>query len=164
LISGEKTFLRPVTQADLHVVHGWENDPEFWNVSETPGPFSEQEILDFIATAGNLEKYGQLRLVILDDKQNLVGELDLFNYDQASRSAGVGIMIANENERKKGYAADALTATIQHYQKEKSIALLHCLIYNDNIASISLFRKCGFEKQGHKIFKGKDAIQFIRHL
>jgi diamine N-acetyltransferase len=164
LIRGEKTYLRPVEVDDADVIMTWENEPEFWQYTAVPGPFTRETIIEFITSAGSLQKSGQIRYVIFTEDEGPVGALDLFEFDVHQKSAGIGIMIAEKENRLKGYAHDALSATISYLKGTDELAEVRCLIYTDNIPSISLFLKNGFEMRGRKLFKGREAIQFIRHL
>lgn len=164
VLTGEKTFLRPVKSEDFEFVMECENNPEMWPISETPGPFDEATIRDFIEMSGNLKVNGQERWVIFDEHKSYVGLLDLFSYDHDSKSAGVGIMIADTANRKKGYAGDALVTLINNLKEHNRVLCLQALIYTDNEPSRRLFEKCGFDARGSKFYKGKSAIQYVIYL
>ncbi len=164
MIRGEKTYLRPVTSDDLEIVMQWENDPEFWEVSEHTGPLSKEMIQEFISNSEDLDNIGQIRFIIHNEAEEAIGALDLFDYDKHIKSAGIGILIADKTNRNKGYASDALTAFLNYQKKTRQVILIRCLIHTKNEASISLFTSHGFYKTGLKYFKGREAVQFICEL
>ena len=164
MIPGKKIYLRTVAIGDTDVITAWENNPEFWEVTEEHGPFSRETISEFIQNAIDLETNGQQRFMIVGNDETPVGALDLFDFDTTLRTAGIGILIADPAQRKQGFAHDALSAFIYHCAMEKSISELRCLIYENNFPSISLFEKNGFERKGSKVFKGKRAFQFVRTI
>ncbi len=164
MIRGEKTYLRPVTSEDLAIVMLWENDPEFWEVSEHTGPLSKEMIQEFISNSEDLNRSGQIRFIIQNEAHEPIGALDLFDYDQHLKTAGIGILIADKINRNRGYASDALSAFLKYQKKVRQVILIRCLIHSKNEASISLFSSHGFHKTGLKYFKGREAIQFICEL
>jgi diamine N-acetyltransferase len=164
LITSGKTNLRVVEPDDIGFIYDWENNPEFWSVSEKSGPFGFEEVADFIQSCTDLNKYQQIRWIILDDEKYPVGSIDIFEFDHQTKTAGIGILIAEQKDRKKGFAFDALTGIIAHYKSSDEINFLRTLIYYDNHASLRLFRKLGFQELGEREFKGKIAKQFVLEL
>lgn len=142
----------------------WENDPLHWPISEQIGPFSKTQIMDFIENSADLYAQGQIRRMIIDEEDEILGAIDVFEFEPSSKSAGIGIMIAEVKDRRKGFAKDALLSLVQHYREEKRLKLLKCLIHFDNEGSMALFENCGFTATGTKMFKGKKALQFILEL
>lgn len=84
---------------------------------------------------------GSMRLYALP-----YGCVDLYNYDPLNRRCAVGIMIASEY-RRQGYALAMLRAL--ETQHAASLHSLYADIAASNTASISLFRKAGYEECGH---------------
>jgi diamine N-acetyltransferase len=156
--------LRPIDDHDIELLMIWENNPEFWHVSDRTGPYTREQIAAFIEDCRDLRHSGQLRWMIVDHEGEPLGALDIFDYDPKSNTAGLGILIALAEDRKKGYAGDALKALLQFYKKEKSIRSFRSLVYYDNVPSLRLFRKCGFKELGRIAFKGKPAVQFYISL
>lgn len=142
---GEKIYLRQVIFDDLQVLLNWENDPENWEVSDTKTPFSEEEMIDFIVEQADFKSTGQLRLMIcLLKNEKPVGAVDLFDIDEKKRSANVGILINCAEDRKKGYATEAIELLKTIAINFLSLQQLKCTIHTTNIASKQLFEKCGF--------------------
>lgn len=138
----------------------WENNPEFWNVSDRNGPYSREDIEVFMNDCKDLNQSGQMRWMITDREGEAIGALDIFDFDPGSQTAALGILIAKHADRKNGYATDALSGLISHYKKERSISAFRSMVYYDNVPSLRLFRKCGFTEHGRRTFKGKPAVQF----
>jgi diamine N-acetyltransferase len=164
VIQGQQTYLRPSTLDDIDFVFEWENNPEFWYYSEVQGPFSRQAVLEFLDTCGDLETHDQMRYIIFDKDDLPVGAIDLFHFDKALKLASIGIMVVDPANRRKGLANDALHALIAYLMDQKTLHELRSLIYSDNLPSLALFRKNGFRSTGKKLFRGKEAIQFVKSL
>lgn len=100
-------------------------------------------------SSGSLRLYATLNSSFLtphSSSNNIVGAIDLYNYDPLNRRAAVGIMVATEH-RRKGYGLAMLHALADHYR-----GTLHCLyadIAVSNTASLALFRKAGYSQCGH---------------
>lgn len=147
MIKGEELHLRTLEPEDIDFLVVIENDPDHWKVSGTLVPFSRKILQDYIDSAQDLFTHRQVRFVIENNNNQLLGIIDLFDYDPFHLRAGVGILIAS-NERRKGYAEEALNLLIEYAENILRLKNLHCQINSDNSSSIELFQKCGFGKAG----------------
>jgi diamine N-acetyltransferase len=133
-------------------------------------PLTEAEISNFINhSTGDIYTDGQLRLMIdgaaslrgKNDRSNLsdledchaplamtVGCIDLFEFDKFNLRAGIGILIAEPEDRKNGYAKEALSLLTNYCFEVLNLRQLFCHITVDNKASLQLFKTCGFEQSG----------------
>ncbi len=161
LTRSNKITLRPVERADSNLVLLWENDPEFWSVTENEGPFTLAQIETFISENCDLENNGQTRWMIMDGSERTIGCIDLFDYDAISASTGIGIMIADPKDRNHGFATEALKEIIEYLGHKNKLQRIQCLIHDDNEKSIRLFEKVGFKISGPTFIKGKKAHQYF---
>lgn len=125
---------------------------EVWEISGTLSPFSRAALKKFVEEAP-LDIYSekQLRLMIeLHSSSKTIGCIDLFEFDARNKKAGVGILIADENERKKGYAREALECVIQYGKDILDLHQLFANVLTDNQASLQLFQTMGFVICGEK--------------
>jgi diamine N-acetyltransferase len=140
--------LRAVEPSDLENLYQWENDISIWKVSQTISPFSKYTLKEYCAVA-NTDIYTarQVRLMI-DYKENdtiiSVGMVDLFEFDPIHRRAGIGVLIGNENFRKKGIANSAIKLIVNYAFSILNLHQVHCYISENNNASIELFKKLDF--------------------
>lgn len=148
-------LLRAVEPYDIDVLYRWENDPGIWRVSNTITPFSRFILEKYIENA-HLDIYQakQLRLMI-DVSENkgdprTVGTVDLFDFDPFHNRAGVGILIGDQSDRKKGIATLALIKFIDYSFNTLQLHQLYCNITMGNDDSLKLFKKCGFKVTGRK--------------
>ncbi len=157
--------LRVVQSYDLELVMSWENNPEFWPYSATSGPFTHQEVSQFIAECQDLDLHKQCRFLITDDAYDgPLGALDIFEFDPVQKSAGIGILIAEAKNRRKGIAKSAILGLGQREDIKRKIRLLWCIIHSDNERSLRLFESCDFQIQGETIYNGKKAFRLTRYL
>jgi diamine N-acetyltransferase len=60
----------------------------------------------------------------------------------------VGILIAADADKGKGYASEALHLFSTYCKEILELRNLYCQIHSDNQASVALFEKAGFEHAG----------------
>lgn len=148
--------LRALEPGDIELLYRWENDTGNWFVSNTHAPFSRDVIRRYIANAHkDIYEMKQLRLIIQkkapSGKGPLdVGAIDLFEFDPYHRRAGVGILVAEKNQRRQGLASSALRLLTDYAFSGLGLHLLYCNIAADNEASIKLFTGEGFVQTGNK--------------
>jgi len=151
ILEGKKIKLRALEPTDVDLLYKWENNTSIWTVSNTMVPFSKESIEQFISYERDIYSDKQLRLVIcLKENEKAIGCIDLFDFDMRHRRTGIGILIAEESARQKGYAKDALTVLIKYAFDTLFVHQLYCNIPDDNQPSIELFKKHGFVEIGVK--------------
>ena len=95
--------LRAIEPEDLDVLYTIENDTKVWNVSTTNVPYSRYVLYDYVANAKNdIYADKQVRMMIEDEHHNVVGIVDIINFDPKNMRAEVGIVI-KQDYRNKGY-------------------------------------------------------------
>lgn len=158
-LTGNQLLLRAIEPGDIDLLYAWENDTRFWKVSNTLAPFSRHVLTQYLESA-HLDIYTTKQLRLLIDELPLsitglkepasIGCIDLFDFDPTHLRAGIGILIANEQDRRKGHASEALELLINYCFQHLHLHQLYCNISVNNEASILLFRKHGFEITGVK--------------
>jgi diamine N-acetyltransferase len=155
--------LRAIEPEDLELLYEWENNDTNWIVSNTVTPFSKYVIKQYIENSHkSIYETGQLRLMIdfVPDKIT-VGTIDVFDFDPFHKRAGLGILIANEEYRKKGLASMALKCLIEYCFGRLQLHQLYCNILESNTESIELFKKHGFTQAGYKKDWIKTSDKFV---
>ncbi|MBI5011000.1 MAG: GNAT family N-acetyltransferase, partial [Bacteroidia bacterium] len=144
--------LRALEPEDLELLYNWENNLSYWVVSNTVSPFSKYTLKRYVENSHkSIYEAGQLRLMIdhSNDKVS-IGTIDIFDFDPFHMRAGLGILIASEEYRRKGYATMALTCLIDYCFKTLQLHQLYCNILANNLESIDLFKKLGFVQKKKK--------------
>ncbi|MEW7279258.1 GNAT family N-acetyltransferase [Aquimarina sp. 2201CG1-2-11] len=150
-LKGENIYLRALEPEDLDFVYCIENDEQIWEMSSTQTPYSRFLIKQYLEHAHkDIYEAKQLRLVICSYDDATLGLIDLFDFNPMHRRAGVGILIAEEKERGKGYGAEALGLIIKYGATHLRLHQLYANISEDNMTSINLFENQGFSKVGVK--------------
>ena len=144
--------LRALEPEDLELLYGWENNVSYWSISNTIMPFSRYTLKRYLEDSHkSIYETGQVRLMIDHIADNVtIGTIDIFDFDPFHKRAGIGILIANEKYRRKGYATMALKCLIDYCFGTLMLHQLHCGIMANNAESIDLFKKVGFIQSGIK--------------
>ena len=151
MLSGDLVYLRALEPSDATQMMIWENAMSNWRVSGTEVPYSLFAIKDFIEKNQSIRSSGQLRLIVCDkESEKSIGTLDLFEVNFKHGFASVGILIADECDRSKGYALDSLFILEKYAKEVLGLRNLMASMHEDNTASFKLFEKAGFEKIGIK--------------
>ena len=115
-------------------------------------------------SSGSLRLYGTLASTPEGDTSqegtpayNVVGCIDLYNYDPLNKRCAVGIMVASEY-RRQGYALAMLR--ILETQYTASLHTLYADIAAFNTASIALFAKAGYTECG----RFKEWLEYDSHF
>jgi len=164
-LKGQHIQLRAIEPSDIDVLYQWENDTETWMVSNTQSPYS-RFVLEQYITSSHQDIYSvkQLRLIICNEENKAIGSIDLFDFDPNHLRAGVGILIAEKADRKKGYASEALNLLMDYCFSVLNLHQLYCNITIDNEPSILLFQKHGFQITGMKKQWVRDGDSFKDEL
>ena len=144
--------LRALEPEDLELLYEWENNISYWGVSNTIVPFSKFTLKRYLENSHkNIYETGQLRLMIdhISDSKT-IGTIDIFDFDPFHKRAGLGILIAIEDYRRKGYASMALRCIVDYCFDTLQLHQIYCNILANNCESMDLFKKTGFVQSGIK--------------
>ncbi len=163
ILEGDGVRLRAVEPEDLELLYKWENEEADWKQSNTLVPYSKYILKRYIANSHkSLYETSQLRLMIDRSADSLtVGTIDLFDFDHYHMRAGVGILIADPRERRKGYASAALGCIIAYAFETIGLHQLWCNILEGNSDSMNLFRRHGFNLCATKLEWVRTRERFV---
>jgi diamine N-acetyltransferase len=165
--------LRALEPFDLELLYIWENNTEIWEVGNTLTPFSRFVLHQYLENSHrDIQETKQLRLIIelKKDKPYVpIGIIDLFDIDFYNQRAAIGILIADEKHRNKGYASNAIDLIEEYALKKLDFKQLHCKIACENKTSLKLFQSKGYHMSGkllkwQKTNSGLKDIIFLQHF
>jgi diamine N-acetyltransferase len=161
LLENDIIRLRALEPEDLDALFHIENDKSLWQVSDTLAPFSRDILKKYIAAAHkDIYEVRQLRLAISPkDEAELLGLIDLFDFDPQHNRAGIGILVL-ENFQGKGIASQALKLMLEYTFSHLDLHQVFAHIPANNNHSRRLFEKMGFTKTGTQ----KDWIRANGHF
>ncbi|WP_339710137.1 GNAT family protein [uncultured Kriegella sp.] len=151
-LTGKTIYLRALEPNDLEFLYFLENTTDLWEISGTTTPYSKYILEQYLENAHrDIYDVKQLRLCICaveDDKP--IGFIDLFDFDPKNHRAGVGLVILKNEERNKGIGTESVSLVCDYVFNVLGLRQLFANVLEDNLASVSLFEKLGFEKVGLK--------------
>lgn len=159
MFRGEHIYFRNITSDDIDLIMAWENNPNNWKVSSIIKPYSREQIEEFANLNQDIFEHEQMRMIIcLNSTNEVIGNIDLFEFEAIHQRVGVGIMI-DEIHRKKGYANQSIQLIEEYSKLILGCKNLFCNILTDNPDSIKLFEnndycRIGIKKNWHK-YDGK---------
>lgn len=151
MLRNDHIILRALEPDDVELLYQWENDVAVWRVSNTHTPLSKFMLANYIKSSDkDIWESRELRLMIETTDHRPVGTIELFDFDPYHNRAGLGVMIFEQTERRKGIASEALKAMIEYALSELGLFQLYVNISESNEASLTLFSKLGFKLAGEK--------------
>ena len=145
MMSG-KARLRAMEPEDLDFLYAMENDHEVWNVGNASVPYSRYVLHDYIANSSNdIYNDGQVRLIVEDVDGRTVGMVDVFDFNAQHRRAEVSVVV-HKDFRRKGLAMSILEQIMHYALHTLHLHQLYAIVAQDNMASLALFDKAGFER------------------
>ena len=136
--------LRALEPEDLELLYGIEHDDVLWRVGTTNVPYSRYVLRDYIAnTRSDIYADRQLRLMIERSDGQVVGIIDLVNFDPRHQRAEVGVVILADH-RRQGYATAALEALCRYGRETLHLGQLYAVVDTENQPALLLFRQGGF--------------------
>ena len=136
---------RAIEPEDLDLLYRIENDVKLWNVGATNVPYSRYVLHNYIANAtGDIYTDRQVRMMIENEDRQVVGMVDVVNFDPSNRRAELGLII-QEPFRKSGYGQNAVRLITDYATNILHLRQLYAVIDVQNMACIGLFRKMGYQ-------------------
>lgn len=150
-LSGKQIYLRALEPTDLDFLYHLENDTDNWELSGTQTPYSKA-VLEFYLDNAHRDIYEvkQLRLCICNASKEVIGLIDLFDFDPKNRKAGLGLIIKNQDDRNKGFGAEAISVFCEYAFSILNLHQVYANILESNTNSIKVFEKLGFTAVGLK--------------
>lgn len=151
-LKGNNIYLRALEPEDLDFLYNLENDETLWEVSNTNHPYSRYVLKQYLDNSyRDIYEVKQLRLVICKNvNETQVGFIDLFDFEPKHKRVGVGIVIFSEEDKRKGFASEALQLVCNYAFKNLNVHQIYAAITEGNQGSIKLFENAGFERSGIK--------------
>jgi diamine N-acetyltransferase len=170
-LKGDTIYIRALEPNDLEFIYAVENDLSIWEVSNTNTPYSRFLIRQYLENAQqDIYEAKQLRLAICQDEDfPALGLIDIFDFDPKNNRAGIGIVIQDRTNRNQNIGSEALDLLIHYCFNNLNLHQLYANIGCENVASIALFTKFGFQKIGVKkdwtfingVYKDEAIFQLI---
>jgi diamine N-acetyltransferase len=155
--------LRKSSVQDVEIILKWENDPRIWAITDQPGPFEREDIVQFLINSNQLERQGQARWMIEED-QCPVGMIDAFEYDRMNHEVGLGIIVMEDSDRKRGLGSEGLLQMESLLFHQYGIRKIWVLVHETNGQGQTFFERNGYLRVLELMHLGKNAIKLEKQL
>ncbi|WP_291864298.1 GNAT family protein [Maribacter sp.] len=150
-LEGNRIYLRALEMGDLDFLYALENNTDLWEISGTTTPYSKKVLQLYLESAHrDIYDVKQLRLCICTKEKEVVGLIDLFDFDPKNKKAGIGIVVLQKEHRNEGIGAEAIAILCDYAFTVLDLHQLYANVLEDNMASIHLFKKLDFKQIGVK--------------
>ena len=146
----ERLFLRALTPADLEFVYQHFSDPDVTRYLHDEEPVSTredaQEIIDFYTRPG--VKYHNRWVVVSKSNNQPIGTCGYHKWQERHFRAEIGYDLEPASWNQ-GYMTEALTEVLEFGFEKMGLNRIEALVHSQNLASIRLLQKLGFQKEGY---------------
>ena len=161
-IIGERLYLSPVNAEDVETYIKWMNDEAVAvNYSQYSSVVSSKNELKWLYEPGSgIHRYA----MVLNDGDVLIGSISLQNIDHLNRNAFLSIFIGEEEQRNKGYGAEAIRLILDYGFKTLNLHNIMLSVHAENYAGINCYKKVGFREAGRRrewVFKNGKYLDVI---
>lgn len=151
ILKGKQTKLRALEPGDLEFLYELENNSDIWEISGTITPYSRHVLKLYLDNAHrDIYEVKQLRLTICNELNEIIGLIDLFDFDPKNRRSGIGIVILDKSDRNNGHGSEAVSLLCDYAFSVLNLNQVYANVGEENQASIQLFKKLGFKLAGVK--------------
>lgn len=166
IIQGDKVVLRAVEESDNAMLLSLINDPDTeMMLGGSSWPVSEAEQLKWFEHQERSRDV--LRCIVaLQEDGKAIGTIILSDIDQKNATGHIHIKMAKDGGRGKGYGTDAVNTMVQYAFEELRLNCIYANILSYNEASIKLFERCGFKKDGvlrQRVYKKGKFIDMLAY-
>jgi RimJ/RimL family protein N-acetyltransferase len=148
---GEIVMLREYKREDLQYIRKWVNDPEVVdNLSDIfLIPHSVDVTEDFLNSALKGSRQNTYSFVIAArETEAYIGQVDLMNIDWKNRSAEVGIVIGEAENRGRGIGSETLRVLQEFVFNRLNMNRLQIIVHSYNTRAHQCYLKSGFKEEG----------------
>lgn len=157
--------LRELVKDDMVIINRWRNNPELVQWLCTPFRYINLDVdeawFDFYMKSRDHE----VRCAILREEDHaLIGCIYLLDIDWINRSANLGIMIGESNNRGQGAGSYALNTILDHAFFNLGLHRVQLEAIEENERAIRLYEHFGFRREGileDKLFKNGRYVNTV---
>lgn len=153
-IQGNAIYLRFVQESDLEDYYAFLQDPQMIRLTGSQKEFTRDEIMDWIKKISSINEDRIDLMIMLEETNELLGEVVLNEIDSINRSANIRIGIQGTQHRGKGYGTEAMISMLRYGFETMNLHRIQLGVYNFNPRAIHVYEKIGFLREGIQ----RDAI------
>ncbi len=142
IIVGERTVLRTIRDDELELIRRWRNIPENRRMFFTDHDISPEEHRNWFDKIAADEARGTYCIAEARDDR-CVGNIT-YEIEEPGEVALLGIMIGPEDDRGKGYGAEAIALLSEELAASRDVSKVAVEVFSTNRDALVFYRKIGF--------------------
>lgn len=155
-INNEDICLRAVEVEDNDLLRDMMNDPSIEQMTfGWSFPISKKNQIEWYENFLNSERDAKW-IIQSNELSKSIGMIGLTNIDFKNGNAELHIKLSNDNVKQKGFGYQAVTLLSDYCFNQLRLHCIYVEILEYNVASLGLFRKCGFTQEARlqdRVFK-----------
>ena len=157
IIETEHLILQNLKLGDVSQKYvNWLNDPEINKYLKPTGASQTMEsCLDYVISYEGRDDKALIGIFMKDDGLH-IGNVTLSTIDWQNKVGTIGICIGRKEYLGKGFGKEGLSAIVKYCFQQLGLCRLQAYLSTDNMKSLNLFEKCGFEVE--KLLHGTSDI------
>lgn len=149
-IEGERIYLSPMSVEDAEKCTEWFNDRK-----NTDGLHSTSKLYTIegerVWITNVLNNTKEYNFAIVNTKNDeLLGSCSLTHINHLDRTAVVGILIGDEENKSNGYGSEALTLLLDYGFNILNLHNIKLDVFSFNERAIACYKKVGFKEYGRR--------------
>lgn len=154
-IVGDHLYLSPFDADDQEIYAKW---AEWMNGATVGSNYGGHQNLVTLSSAKKTveELRGYRFSIVLLAGDVLIGHVSIHDIDNLNRNAFLGVFIGDEENRSKGYGAEAIRLVLNYGFKTLNLNNIMLSVHADNAGAIACYQRVGFREAGRRrewIFK-----------
>ena len=156
-ICGGDLCLRRVHENDCRQLWEWANDPQVRPMSFATEAIPWGQHVEWFNS--KLHDPNAVLYLLLDSSQIPAGQVR-FQIDQTRAAVSISL---SPQFRGKGYGEASLKMAMEAMFRTNTVTQIDAYVKQENLASIRLFARAGYSREGSEMIKGQKAIHFVLH-
>jgi len=152
VLKGQRIMLREYRSEDFGAISAWINDENTtrWMSTRFWPPQTAVDVQEYLSRMLQSSP-NAYHFVIADAADGrYIGQLDMFRVDWRLRQGEIGLLIAGEENRSKGYGQEALCLFERFAFCNLGLERLEMEVYMENAPALACYQKAGFTLEGVK--------------
>lgn len=147
MIFGEDIALGPILAIDIPTLFQWLDDPATAKFNEPyrPPNWNRHEAFWLNAEADPHRVFFAIRS---RQTTKIQGYVQIMQIDAVHRSATLGILIGNPEDRGRGRGREALNLAVRYCWNDLNLGRLALSVFAGNDRALSLYQSLGFREEG----------------
>ncbi|MBP3460209.1 MAG: GNAT family N-acetyltransferase [Lachnospiraceae bacterium] len=161
ILETDRCIIREITEDDLEELYQIYEEPSISLYTENLYEDPQKErayIRDYIEQVYKFCGYG-IWAVIHKESGRMIGRAGLA-CREGFDTPELGYVIAVPYQRR-GYAAEVCRAILDYSASELGFSQIRVLFHHENVASLRLCQKLGFQRDGEMLMDGENMLQYI---